>query len=239
MLLPQVNAVSSLFGIVASSAVRRALPTIRLQDQVPSDLLNPAQAPTIIAGLAASAQTINLILESTASSGIIALLNCTPLSCSHSRNCFNHLDRISADIQSSQDWVDFMVSLSKTLELIRSGASLPRMSNMLAFLLATNLLVNFLGTKSSSCFNISEGEIPELAKISTFLPSSPLFFLPKCSSGILTAIVSSVGHQSIPPTPRLTPSLETFSEGTSPVTVQSLASRFTIAKVSSACWIKS
>ena len=152
-------------------------------------------------------------------------------------NSASHLFLRSKGMASSHPTVALMVPLSRTLDLMRITDKFPEISKMLALLLATILLVSLMGVNSSSFLNSSAGENPLLSKIFTLLLNLPLVFDPKCNLGIFVSIVSRTENHLSPPMSKLAESLETLSEGTSPLTVQALAFILTMANVSSACSI--
>ena len=121
-----ISATSSPIGMVQVSAQSSDFPTRSWQDQLPSCFLNPPQAPRISTSSAASPPHNILMLQSIASSGILALLNLRPLSFSKNINSWSHLFRNSCGMLSFHPTVALQVARKSRLVPARAGDRNPR-----------------------------------------------------------------------------------------------------------------
>ena len=115
MLLAFVRDCSSPLGMVVFLSASKVLERMCWQDQPPDAFLKPPQHPTLSIFCAKSHFTINRSLPSTASIGITALSNFSPLNFSQSKNCDSHFLLNSSGMGVSQSGVARIVSRRRYL----------------------------------------------------------------------------------------------------------------------------
>ena len=182
---------------------------------------------------AASTTVISLILELSAVSGILALLNLIPLSCSISKKFFSHLDRMFTSTTSSQSLVSRTTSLSSNFNFALMGSSLPRKSYKPALLETIMRRVKDFGTNSSIL-----ARLPPFSKKSTPV-TLPRHLVPKWRGGIFTSTASTDVIHRIPFTSIEVPSTVSSGCGSSPENENPFVGTFSRFKTSVVCFATS
>ena len=166
-----------------------------LQD--PFFLLNPTPDQTVRSSLEASTRTHKRIFVSTASMGILGLLNFIPLHRSMSKKLRTHLALSPEETKWSNFGVYVKASLKSRLHLAVRGISRPLMFKTPMYLLVICLRVSDLGTKAKSFMSVVVS--PE--KVLVLGASLPLIIRLKCKGCNLSSSVSVRGCHAFPATP--------------------------------------